>query len=88
MQAGVRAPTIKVAAAIAYNHKEAGFDLPLRQGVARTVLEELTQDDFPGPTRPLPLDLHLDCYLAIRKTAHEPRSGRGGQTERVFNEVD
>ena len=82
-EAGAKASTIKVAAAIAHNHKDAGFDVPVRQGVARTVLDELTQDDSPGPTRALPLD--LDCYLAIRKTANEPRSGRGGQMERVSN---
>ena len=57
--------------------------MPLRHGVARTVLDELTQDDSPGATRELPLD--LDCYLAIRKTANEQRSGRGGHMERVSN---
>ena len=31
----------------------------------------------------MPLD--LDCYLAIRKTAQEPRSGRGGRMERAAN---
>ena len=83
-EAGARASTIKVvAAAIAHNHKDAGFDVPTRHGVARTVLGELTQDDSPGPTRALPLD--LDCYLAIRKTAYEPRSARGGQMERATN---
>ena len=83
-QVGARASTIKVAAAaIAYNHRNAGFDAPLQQGVARTVLEELTRDGSPGPTRALPLD--LDCYLAIRKTAYEPRTGRSGQEERVSN---
>lgn len=83
-EAGAKASTIKVAAAaIAHNHKDAGFDAPLQQGVARTVLEELTQDDSPGPIRALPLN--LECYLAIRKTAYEPRSGRGGRMERVSN---
>ena len=83
-EAGARSSTIKVAAAaIAHNHKDAGFAVPLRHGAARTVLEELTQDDFPGPTRALPLD--LDCYLAIRKTAYEPRSGKGEGMERVSN---
>ena len=68
-EVGARASSIKVAAAaIAHNHKDAGFDVPLQRGVARTVLEQLTQDDSPGPTRALPLD--LDCYLAIRKTAY------------------
>ena len=83
-EAGARASTIKVAAAaIAHNQRDAGFEVPLRHGVARTVLDELTQDDSPGPVRALPMD--LDCYLAIRKTAHEPRSGRGGGLERVSN---
>ena len=83
-EAGTRASTIKVAAAaIAHNQKDAGFDLTLRLGVARTVLEELTQDDSPGPTRALPLDPY--CYLAVRKTAYDPRSGRGGQLERATN---
>ena len=83
-EAGARASTIKVVpAAIAHNHKDAGFDVPLRHGVARTVLDELTQDHSPGPTRALPLD--LGCYLVIRKTADEPRSGRGGRLERATN---
>ena len=82
--AGAKASTIKVvAAAIAHSHKEAGFDVPLRHGVAKIVLDELTQVDSPGPARALPLD--LDCYLAIRKTAYQPRSGRGGRMERVSN---
>ncbi len=83
-ESGAKPSTLKVvAAAIARSHKEAGFDAPLQRGVARAVLDELTQDDSPGPIRALPLD--LDCYLAIRKTAHESRSGRGGQMERVSN---
>ena len=83
-EAGAKASTIKVvAAAIAHNHRDAGFDVPLRHGVARTVLDELTQDHPPGPTRALPLG--LECYLAIRKTAYEPRSSRGGHVERVSN---
>ena len=79
---GARPSTLKVAAAaIAHNHKDAGFDVPVHHRVARTILDELTRDDAPGPTRALPLD--LDCYLAIRKTAHQPRRGRGGRTERA-----
>ena len=35
----------------------------------------------PPTSRALPLD--LNCYLAIRKTAHEPRWGRGGRLERA-----
>ena len=74
-EAGARASTIKVvAAAIAHNHKDAGFDVPLRHGVARSVLEDLTQDDSPGPIRALPLV--LDWYLTIRKAAY-PESTEG-----------
>ena len=47
------------------------------------MLEELTKYDSRGPTRALPLD--LECYLAIRKTAYEPRRGRGGRMERATN---
>ena len=81
-ETGARPPTLRVAAfAIARNHRDAGFDAPIHRGVARTVLDDLTRDEAPGPTRTLPLD--LDCYLAIRKTAHEPRWGRGGRMERT-----
>ena len=81
---GARPSTLRVVvAAIARNHKDAGFDVPVHHGVARTVLDELTRDDDPGPIRALPLD--LDCYLAIRKTAHKPRWGRGGRLERTPN---
>ena len=83
-ESGAEPSTLKVvAAAIACSHREAGFDDPLRHGVARTILHELTQDHSPCPTRALPLD--LECYLAIRKTAYEPRSSRGGRMERVSN---
>ena len=44
------------AAAIARNHKDAGFEGPLQHGVAKTVLDELPRDDAPGPSRALPLD--------------------------------
>ena len=81
---GAKPSTLRVAAfAIAHNHKEAGFDVPVRHGVARTVLGDLTRDDTPGPVRALPLN--LNCYLAIRRTAHKPRSGRGGWLERTPN---
>ena len=81
-ETGARPSTLRVvAAAIARNPKDAGFDVPVHHGVARTVLEELTRDDVPGRSRALPLD--LDRYLAIRKTAHEPRWGRGGRMERT-----
>ena len=81
-ETGAKPSTLRVvAAAIACNHRNAGFDVPVRHGVARIVLDELTRDDAPGPTRALPLD--LECYLAIRKTARQPRWGRGGRLERV-----
>ena len=81
-ETGARPSTLRVvAAAIARNHRDAGFDVPVHHGVARNVLDELTRDDAPGPTRALSLD--LECYLAIRKTAHQPRWGRGGRKERA-----
>ena len=58
-------------------------DVAAQQGVTRVVLDELTEDDSPGATRALPLD--LECYLAIRRVAKEQRSGRGGHEERVLN---
>ena len=83
-ETGARPSTLRVvAAAIARNHKDAGFDVPVHHGIARTVLEELSQEDSPRPARALPLD--LVCYLAIRKTAHRPRWGRGGRLERNPN---
>ena len=81
---GARPSTLRVAAAaIARKHKTAGFDVPVNHGPARSVLDGLTRDDAPSPIRTLPLD--LDCYLAIRRTAHRPRSGRGGWPERTPN---
>ena len=81
---GARPSTLRVAAAaIARSHKDAGFDTPLHQGAAQTVLDDLMRDDERVPTRALPLD--LDSYLAIRKTAHRPRGGRGGRLERTPN---
>ena len=79
-ETGGRPSTLRVAAAaIARNHKDSGFDVPVHHGVARTALDELTRNDVPGRSRAMLLD--LDCYLAIRKTAHEPRWGRGGRLE-------
>ena len=45
-----------------------------RYGTARPVLDKLTREDVPDPSRVLPLD--LNGYLAIRKTAQERRPGR------------
>ena len=81
---GAKLSTLKVvAAAIARNHREAGFDSPFQGGVARSLLDDLSRGNPPSPTRALPLD--LDCYLAISNAAQEPRSGRGGRIERVSN---
>ena len=81
-ETGARPSTLRVAAAaIAHNHRHAGFDVPVHRGVARIVLDDLARDDAPGPVRALPLD--LDCYLAMRKTARQPRWGRGGRPERA-----
>ena len=81
---GARPSTLRVvAAAITRNHKDAGFDVPLNRGVARTALDELTRDHAASPSRAFPLG--LGSYLAIRKTAHEPRWGRGGRMERAAN---
>ena len=83
-ETGARPSTLKVAAAaIARSHRDAGFDVPIHHGTARTVLHELTRDEAPSPIRTLPLD--LDRYLSIRRTAHKPRSGRGGWLERAAN---
>ena len=83
-ETGARPSTLRVvAAAIARNHKDAGFNVPVQKGVVRTRLDELTRDDAPAPARALPLD--LGCYLVIRKTAHRPRWGRGGRMERTAN---
>ena len=70
-----------VAAAIAHRHKDAGFHVPVHHGVARIVLEELGRDDVPGPGRAISLD--VDCYLDIRKTAHQSRWGVGSRMERT-----
>ena len=81
-ESGARPSTLRVvAAAIARTHKDAGLDVPVHHGVARTMLDDLRRDDAPGPVRALQLD--LDCFLAIRKTAHQPRRGRGGRKERA-----
>ena len=80
VEEGARSSTINVSAgAIAYHHKDAGFDEPLREEIVRAALDELKLDESPSQIRALPLD--LDCYNAIRKTACEPRDGRGGRME-------
>ena len=77
---GARPSTLRVAAAaIARNHRDAGFDAPVQLGAARSPLDELMRDADPVPARALPLN--LDCYLVIKKTAREPRLGRGGRPE-------
>ena len=77
---GARPSTLRVAAAaIARNHRDAGYDAPVQLGAVEPSLDELMRDDDPAPVRALPLD--LDCYLAIRRTARQPRRGRGGRPE-------
>ena len=83
-ETGVRPSTLRVvaAAAIARNHKDAGLDTPLRVGVAR----DCSGRADPGRRTPARLGRSrwtLKCYLAIRKTAHQPRWGRGGRLERT-----
>ena len=83
-ETGARPSTLRVVAtAIARNHRDAGFDVRVHQGVARITLDDLARDDTPGPAKALPLD--LGCYLAIRETAHKLRWGRGGRLERTRN---
>ena len=78
--AGARPSTLRViAAAIARRHDIAGLDNPCESEAVQLVLEEFTQGATPGPRRVLPLD--MDCYRAIRETAHEPRRSRGGLME-------
>ena len=64
-RSGATPSTLRMTAAgIARNHKDAGFDVPVHQGVARTVLDDLTLNDAPGPNRALPLGLRvLNCEL-------------------------
>ena len=79
-ETGARPSTLRVAAAaIARNHKDAGFDVPVHHGVARTALDDLTRDEAPRPSRALPLD--LNCYLAIWKTAHERTARAAGEAQ-------
>ena len=78
--AGARPSTLRVtAAAIARRHTLAELDNPCESETVQLVLEEFTQGATPGPRRVLPLD--MDCYRAIRETAHEPRRSRGGVME-------
>ena len=74
---GASPSTLRVVVAIARNHRDAGFDVPLHQGAARTVLEELTQEDFPRPARALLLD--LDCYSSGTQVAMWPMRSHGAR---------
>ena len=50
LETGARPSTLRVvAAAIARNHKDAGFDVPVDHGVARTMLDELTREEESNP---------------------------------------
>ena len=78
----VKGLTPRVAAvAIVCEHKDASFDVPMHQGVARSVLNGLMRANAPSPTRALPLK--RDCYLASMNTLHKPRWGRDGRMGRT-----
>lgn len=79
---GARPSTLKVAAAaIADMHARTVLPNPCADHDVQEFLRTLPRDETPTPARSLPLD--FDGYLAIRKTAHTPRVGKGGRTERV-----
>ena len=81
LETGARPSTLwVVAAAIARNHMDTGLDVTVHHGGARLEMDELTQDDSPAPSGALPLD--LDCFLAIRMTAHRAASGEDLRTKR------
>ena len=78
--AGARPSTLRVtAAAIARRHFLDDLDNPCEAPQIQKILEESFVDATPGQRRVLPLD--MDCYRAIRETAHEPRPARGGRLE-------
>ena len=81
LETGARPSTLRVVAAIARNNKDACFDVPVQQGLARTVLDELPRDNARVLSRASPLD--LNCYLANMKAAHQLRCGQGGRLERT-----
>lgn len=75
-----RPSTLRVAAAaIARMHLDQGLDNPCGTEHVQSTLAWLTRNEKPSHPRVLPLD--LDCYHAIRMTAHRPRPGRGGNME-------
>ena len=78
--AGARPSTLRViAAAIARRHDIDELDNPCESEAVQLVIEEMIRDQAPSSRRVLPLD--MDCYRAIRETAHEPRRSRGGLME-------
>ena len=44
---------IVVATAIARNHREAGFEVPVQRGIARAVLDKLTREEVSGSLTPV-----------------------------------
>lgn len=81
VERGTRSSTLKVAAAaIASHHKLSGHANPCDSQIVQSILTDLRRNEEPAQRRSLPLD--LDCYSAIRRTAFEPRMGRGGRLER------
>ena len=78
--AGARPSTIRVtSAAIARGHARSGLRNPCESPVVQDKLDQLTRGEVSGERRVLPLD--MDAYRAIRETAYERRTGRGGALE-------
>lgn len=78
---GAKPSTLRViAAAIARRHSDENLENPCADEIVRDFLEySFDMQREPAPPRVLPLD--MECYLAIRKSVHAPRSSRGGWTE-------
>lgn len=68
-----------ICAAIAQKHTAQDLPNPCESAFVEAILSGAERDAPPSPVRSLPLD--LECYLAIRETAHLPRKGRGGRPE-------
>ena len=69
-----------ICAAIAQKHTAQDLPNPCESAFVEAILSGAERDAPPSPVRSLPLD--LECYLAIRETAHLPRKGRGAGRSR------
>ena len=75
-----RPSTVRVAAAaIARAHVDEGFENPCQDPLVQSTLAIISRNEKPSRPRVHPLD--LDCFYAIRMSAHRPRPGRGGKME-------